>query len=133
MSVGPANRRRDIRRALPKLTIRIDPLEFQTRDWSLGGFALAGTAKTPLLFEIDEEVSGWFTIENRTGSFAFRARTVRFDDAAGVAGFRFLDMDPETFTVLERLMLRAQPAPSSDPRVGGGGNWFSRLDGGRRR
>ena len=133
MSVGPANRRRDIRRALPKLTIRIDPLEFYTRDWSLGGFALAETGKTPLPCEVDEEVSGQFAIENRAGTFSFRARMVRFDEAAGVAGFRFLDMDPETFTVLERLMLRAQPTASSEPRLGAGGNWFSRLDGGRRR
>ena len=132
MSVGPANRRRDIRRALPKLTIHIGVLAFHTRDWSLGGFALAETAGTRIPFEVDDEVGGEFTIEQRDGTYPFRAQMVRLDETAGIAGFRYIDMDPGTFTVLERLLLRAQPAAPSGPRPIGGGSWFARRgdDGG---
>ncbi len=125
MSVGPANRRRDIRRALPTLTMEIGTLTYQTRDWSLGGFGLVETVTARLPFEVEDEVAGAFTIENRDGSFPFQAILVRFDEAAGIAGFRFLNMDPTTFTVLERLMLRAQPPRGPD----GGGNWFTRRGG----
>ena len=127
MSVAPANRRRDIRRVLPTLHIGIGELEYQTRDWSLGGFALVETAMTRLPFEIKDQVEGAITIENRDGSFVFRAILVRLDEAAGVAGFRFVNMDPTTFTTLERLMLRAEPAArSSDGRQAPRGDWFTR-------
>ena len=139
MSVGPRNRRRDVRRELPPLTIDLGDGPHQTRDWSLGGVAFRTSGQAARSFEGEDEISGCFTIDGGHGDFRFTASVVRADHGSGVVALRFVELAPDSFSVLERLLLRAQPIPGSAERAdlvpgqaaarptqSGVSNWFTR-------
>ena len=139
MSVGPKNRRRDVRRELPQLTIQFGAVKHATRDWSLGGFALRDVGQGSRIFEPEDEVSGIFAVQDGDSGYRFTASVVRASHDTGVVAFRFLELAPDSFAVLERLLLRAQPVPgsadrddqpvgqaSAKPAPDGVSNWFTR-------
>ena len=139
MSVGPRNRRRDVRRELPPLTIDLGDGPHQTRDWSLGGVAFRTSSQAAKSFDGEEEISGSFTIDSGHGGYRFTASVVRADQESGVVALRFVELAPDSFSVLERLLLRAQPVPgtaerpnlvpghaAARPAQTGVSNWFTR-------
>ncbi len=139
MSVGPRNRRRDVRRELPPLSIDLGDGAHQTRDWSLGGVAFRTSGQAAKSYDVDEEISGSFTIDTGHGGYRFTASVVRADQESGVVALRFVELAPDSFSVLERLLLRAQPVPGmtdrtdqapghagARPAPGGVSNWFTR-------
>lgn len=117
MSVGPRNRRKDVRRAFPQLFVQVGKIIYRTKDWSLGGMALcdalslvegAGTG-------IGCEVKGHFGLEEAHLPCPFRAVVIRADREAGLVAIRFLELRPDSFTFIERLLRRAQPVPPEPP------------------
>ena len=113
MSVAPINRRKDVRRVLPVLVIQLGDLQFPTRDWSLGGFALTGATYLGRRLEIGEVISGKLgrPEEGIHDDAAFCAEVRRFAENGDLAGCRYTQLTTEAFTFLERLMRRAEPAP----------------------
>lgn len=95
-----SDQRRDRRRTLPVLIVRIDDVEYRTHDWSLGGLALAGA--DPLLPD-GAEVEGHLLAAEAATPYRFVARVVRHDAEADVVGLRFAELAPDAFAFLERL------------------------------
>ncbi|MCB9948837.1 MAG: PilZ domain-containing protein [Rhodospirillaceae bacterium] len=139
MSVGPRNRRRDVRRELPLLTVQLGEVQFLTRDWSLGGFSMRDDGQAGQGFEAEEEVSGTFVMDGADGAYPFGAVVVRANPDTKVVAFRFLELASDTFWVLERMLLRAEPnlrrparaeatatQAATQPAPGGITNWFTR-------
>ncbi len=93
--------RRDRRYALPPLTIAIGDQDYQTDNWSLGGFQL--TAALPLA--VGDVVVGTLRLEGGD-PFAFTASVVRKEEPAGSLGFRFQDLSPLAVTMLDRALAR---------------------------
>jgi hypothetical protein len=120
MSVGPANRRRDMRRQLPTLTVEVAGIPYRTRDWSLGGFSVQARPGAPPPVDAEADCEGSFAVEGRPDSHGFRAMLMRHDRDTGIAGFRFVHLDGPGFTALERLLLRAEPP---QPHT----SWFART------
>jgi len=95
-----SDQRRDRRRTLPVLIVRIDDVEYRTRDWSLGGLSLA--AADPLLPD-GAEVDGHLLAEDDDTPHRFAGRVVRHDPVTDVVALRFAELAPEAFVFLERL------------------------------
>lgn len=95
-----SDQRRDRRRTLPVLIVRIDGVEYRTRDWSLGGLSLAGA--DPLLPN-GADVDGQVSAEADGTPRRFAGRVVRHDPATDVVALRFAELAPDTFAFLERL------------------------------
>ena len=113
MSIAPVNRRKDVRRMLPVLIVRLGDLEFPTRDWSLGGFGLTGASYLGRPLEIGEVICGHLgrPEEGIQDDASFHAEVRRIAENGDLAGCRYTQLTTEAFTFLERLMRR--PAPSS--------------------
>lgn len=97
-----ANRRRDQRRPLPRLAVRLDQDElYQTRDWSLGGLALQGAVGR---FTIGDVVNG--VMRGAVGEgrwYGFTAEVVRVERGSGVAGLAFKGLSTEAYDFLEQF------------------------------
>ena len=93
--------RRDRRYAQPTLTVVIGQEQYESDNWSLGGFQL--TADLPL--ELGAIVKGTIRIAGSDG-FDFSAELVRKDAAAGNIGFHFQELSPVAMTKLDRALAR---------------------------
>ena len=122
MSIAPINRRRDVRRFLPVLIVRLGDLEFPTRDWSLGGFALTGATYLGRPLEIGEVICGNLgrPEEGIQDDAAFHAEVRRIAENGDLAGCQYTQLTTEAFTFLERLMCRPAPSrkESAEPAAG---------------
>ena len=115
MSLSPRSRRRDVRRARPKLMVAVCGLRLTTRDWSLGGLALEVGRRAVRRLGLGDEVRGTLADDVAgTPERPFTATVVRRDRVGGIVALRFCHLPGETFTMLERLLLHPQPAQPGD-------------------
>jgi hypothetical protein len=89
--------RRNLRYRLPTLTVKIDGVEYQATDWSLGGLAVEGY-RGPC--HPGAHIVGTLRIKGVERPLAFKATVVRKDRALGVLALRFHDLDDEAFDAL---------------------------------
>lgn len=115
MSVGPSNRRRDVRRSMPPLAVRIGDTVFRTVNWSLGGLALAEAGALAAEAPIGTEVRGHFGPDEKHLPCPFRAVVVRIEAETGVVAVHIIELPSESFTFLERLLRHAEPLPAPVP------------------
>ena len=117
MSIAPINRRRDVRRVLPVLSVQLGEHTYPTRDWSLGGFALTGVSYLGRPLEVGEAIQGQLghpedgMLEDAT----FTAEVRRVAENGDLVGCQYTQLTTEAFTFLERLMRRAQPTRPAAP------------------
>ena len=98
-----AYNRKDNRIEDPVITISIEDDAYQTLDWSLGGFRVGG-------YEGDIKVNSEFMI-NGIGPDLKTIFAVHVDCKAvrivvGQLSASFIELDPESYDILETLMLR---------------------------
>ena len=129
MSIAPINRRKDVRRVLPVLTIQLGELRFPTRDWSLGGFALTGASYLGRPLEVGELIVGRLgrPEEDVSEDACFHAEVRRVAEKGDLVGCRYTELTTEAFTFLERLMRRAQPSPPAPKEPAGGDGHLRRI------
>lgn len=110
-----SDQRRDRRRTLPVLVVRIGEVAYRTRDWSLGGVALAGA--DPLLPD-GADVEGHLMTGEGDPPYRFAGRVVRHDPRTDVVGLRFAELAPDAFALLERLQTTRAAGRDATPPGG---------------
>ena len=91
--VGNRDHRRDKRLPLPVFTVRVDGLNCDTVNWSLGGLLVSGyTGRNKADDLIDVDIK----IKDTTGDFAMKitARVIRVDERSEQIALRFEEMSP---------------------------------------
>jgi hypothetical protein len=92
--------RRDRRYPLPPMVVRFASGEYETVNWSLSGFLLAGGPAV----EIGAQVSATIRVTTSDELFSVTAEAVRHDaDIDGVA-FRFVEPSEDFVSVLDRVI-----------------------------
>ena len=101
------NQRRNYRRSLPQLVVRLDNGgSFLSRDWSLGGIALFGHRQQT----VGTGIEGLLRLAQSNESWCpFAGNVVRTDSKLGMMAIAFSDLPADTFRRLEELLKR--PAP----------------------
>lgn len=113
------NRRRDHRRTLPALEIRLGDLAgLISRDWSLGGFAASGSDGD---FVVGETVSGDLRLLTLDEPWlGFSGTIARLGPEDGLIAVHFTSLSPQCFALLEtqfRRPLRSLVAAPCGPRL----------------
>lgn len=99
------NRRRDHRRALPVLEIRLEDVTgLVSRDWSLGGFAASGSCGGFLVGE--EVVGGLRVLTSKDPWLDFSGTVARLRPGDGFIAVHFTSLSPPCFALLETLWRR---------------------------
>ena len=94
----PLDRRAHVRYAIPRLTITHDGVEYQTTDWSLGGFKLDDFEAT---LRIGKKLEGKIRLEDgEKGEFSAEIINI---DACGNISVRFLAITPSVFLAMSGL------------------------------
>lgn len=113
------NRRRDHRRTLPALEIRLAGLDgYVSRDWSMGGFAARGPDAG---LACGDPVNGGLRLVRGDGDWLeFSGAVTRIQTDDGFVAIHFTSLSPPCFALLESLWRRPTrvlvPAPCG-PRL----------------
>jgi hypothetical protein len=92
--------RRDRRYLAPAITLTVRGVDYQVRDWSLGGFR----ARRALCLPLRGQITGQVRIERRREAYSFTAEAVRDDANAEAVGFRFVALSPSLSHALDRAI-----------------------------
>jgi len=92
--------RRDRRYLAPAITLTVRGVDYQVRDWSLGGFR----ARRALCLPLRGQITGQVRIEQRKEAYSFTAEAVRDDANAEAVGFRFVALSPSLSHALDRAI-----------------------------
>ncbi|MEH6405195.1 MAG: PilZ domain-containing protein [Sneathiella sp.] len=96
--------RKDYRYDLPRLNLTVSNLEFQTYDWSLGGFRIKDYTGRPPVGE-SVVVSGLSYSEEKTVVVHCKATVTRIVLGKDQVAFAFTELDELAFEFLEEASL----------------------------
>jgi hypothetical protein len=102
-SFDRAEGRRDRRHPLPSLAVTLENGRYQTINWSLGGFLLAGYKQFHLPGEV---IEGSFSIAIGGAEFDFKAEVVRADTDAGTLALQFTELPSRAVDHLDKALAR---------------------------
>lgn len=104
------DRRRDKRRPVPEIAVRIDGQVGTSLDWSLGGLSVESLHPA---YKIGDIVAGELGRAGEGGHWLpFMAQVVRRERLSRGAGLHFVDLSTECFDFLEAV-LRHRPMPAT--------------------
>jgi hypothetical protein len=98
--VVAADRRADVRITSPALSVDLDGRDFETRDWSLGGFLIRGI---PRHFEVGDSLQGQLGPLSSETRAPFRGRVIRVDRMSDSVAIRFDELGDDAFDLLMRM------------------------------
>jgi hypothetical protein len=101
ISYFPQEDRRDRRYPLPALVISVDGIEYETINWSLGGFLIAGFHRR---ISPGQTIAGAFRPAGRPEALEFTASVVRSGE--GQLAAKFTDLGELGMIMLERIITR---------------------------
>jgi PilZ domain len=102
-SYDRGDNRRDKRYPVPSLVVILFGVEYQAKDWSLGGVRLAGQPKS---LKVGDGFYGEFRVADGEERAAFRGDVVRIDPEADEFAIRFVELGLHAIEQLDGALAR---------------------------